>query len=150
LRTLNLLANCLQYDSMEMSESSLPLVFTKAHISKRENVSVCNWRAWSKNINFHPLRITFSSKRHVPRYAPRSVESHSIQSPQKVAQALSNLRILTKSGNELKQKKLVLPDMHLESPTRKSENDQTLGSVSRLKVKASNDFNASINSTQSF
>ncbi len=48
-----------------------------------------------------------------------------------------------------KQKKLVLPDMHLESPTRKSESDRTLGSVSRLKAKAANDSNASVDSTQS-
>lgn len=48
-----------------------------------------------------------------------------------------------------KQKKLVLPDMHHESPTRKSESDRTIGSVSRLKAKAANDSNASIDSTQS-
>lgn len=48
-----------------------------------------------------------------------------------------------------KQKKLILPDMHLEPPTRKSESDKTLGSVSRLKAKAANDSNASIDSTQS-
>jgi Domain of unknown function (DUF5102) len=48
-----------------------------------------------------------------------------------------------------KQKKLILPDMHLESPTRKSESDRTLGSVSRLKAKALNDSTASIDSTQS-
>ncbi|ERF70046.1 hypothetical protein EPUS_03598 [Endocarpon pusillum Z07020] len=48
-----------------------------------------------------------------------------------------------------KQKKLVLPDMHLEPPTRKSESDKTLGSVSRLKAKAANDSNASIDSNQS-
>lgn len=48
-----------------------------------------------------------------------------------------------------KQKKLVLPDMHLESPTRKSESDRTLGSVSRLKAKAANDSNASVDSTRS-
>jgi Domain of unknown function (DUF5102) len=48
-----------------------------------------------------------------------------------------------------KQKKLVLPDMHLESPTRKSDSDRTLGSVSRLKAKAANDSNASVDSTQS-
>ena len=48
-----------------------------------------------------------------------------------------------------KQKKLILPDMHLESPTRKSESDRALGSVSRLKAKAANDSNASVDSTQS-
>lgn len=48
-----------------------------------------------------------------------------------------------------KQKKLVLPDMHLESPTRKSEGDRTLGSVSRLKAMTANDSSASIDSTQS-
>jgi Domain of unknown function (DUF5102) len=48
-----------------------------------------------------------------------------------------------------KQKKLVLPDMHLESPTRKSESDRTLGSVSRLKAKAANDSSVSVDSIQS-
>jgi Domain of unknown function (DUF5102) len=48
-----------------------------------------------------------------------------------------------------KQKKLILPDMHLESPTRKSDVERTLGSVSRLKAKAANDSNASVDSTQS-
>jgi Domain of unknown function (DUF5102) len=48
-----------------------------------------------------------------------------------------------------KQKKLVLPDMHLESPTRKSESDRTLSSVSRLKAKAANDSNVSVDSTRS-
>jgi Domain of unknown function (DUF5102) len=48
-----------------------------------------------------------------------------------------------------KQKKLILPDMHLESPTRKSESDRNLGSVSKLKSKAVNDSNASVDSTQS-
>jgi Domain of unknown function (DUF5102) len=48
-----------------------------------------------------------------------------------------------------KQKKLILPDMHLESPTRRSESDRTLGSVSRLKAKAANDSSASVDSTQS-
>lgn len=48
-----------------------------------------------------------------------------------------------------KQKKLVLPDMHLESSTQKSESDSTLSSVSRLKTKAANDSNASVDSTQS-
>jgi Domain of unknown function (DUF5102) len=48
-----------------------------------------------------------------------------------------------------KQKKLILPDMHLESPPRKSESDRTLGSVLRLKAKAGNDSSASVDSTQS-
>lgn len=39
--------------------------------------------------------------------------------------------------------------MHLESSTQKSESDSTLGSVSRLKTKAANDSNASVDSTQS-
>ncbi|KAL9115901.1 MAG: hypothetical protein Q9227_000269 [Pyrenula ochraceoflavens] len=48
-----------------------------------------------------------------------------------------------------KQKKLVLPDINLEAPSRKSESDKTLGSVARLKQKAANDSNASVDSTQS-
>lgn len=48
-----------------------------------------------------------------------------------------------------KQKKLILPDMHLESSTRRSESDRNVGSVSRLKAKAVNDSNASVDSTQS-
>jgi Domain of unknown function (DUF5102) len=48
-----------------------------------------------------------------------------------------------------KQKKLVLPDMHLESPTRKSEGDRPTGSVSRLKGKTANDSNLSVDSNQS-
>ena len=39
--------------------------------------------------------------------------------------------------------------MYLESPARKSEGDRTLESVSRLKAKAANESNASIDSTQS-
>jgi Domain of unknown function (DUF5102) len=48
-----------------------------------------------------------------------------------------------------KQKKLILPDMHLESPTRKSESDRALGSISRLKAKAANDSSVSVDSNQS-
>jgi hypothetical protein len=46
-----------------------------------------------------------------------------------------------------KQKKLVLPDINF-SP-RKSESDKTLGSIARLKAKATNDSNASLDSNQS-
>jgi Domain of unknown function (DUF5102) len=46
-----------------------------------------------------------------------------------------------------KQKKLVLPDINF-SP-RKSESDKALGSIARLKAKATNDSNASLDSNQS-
>jgi hypothetical protein len=48
-----------------------------------------------------------------------------------------------------KQKKLVLPDINLESPSRPSESDKTIGSVARLKAQAQNESNASIDSAQS-
>ena len=48
-----------------------------------------------------------------------------------------------------KQKKLILPDINLESPGRPSESDKTLGSIARLKGKAANDSNASVDSVQS-
>jgi hypothetical protein len=48
-----------------------------------------------------------------------------------------------------KQKKLVLPDINLESPSRPSESDKTIGSVARLKAQAGNESNASIDSAQS-
>lgn len=48
-----------------------------------------------------------------------------------------------------KQKKLVLPDINLESSSRKSESDKTLGSVARLKAQAANDSTGSVDSTQS-
>jgi hypothetical protein len=48
-----------------------------------------------------------------------------------------------------KQKKLVLPDINLESPSRPSESDRNLGSVARLKSQAANGSNASVDSTQS-
>ena len=48
-----------------------------------------------------------------------------------------------------KQKKLVLPDINLEPVRRKSESDKTMGSVARLKQRAANDSNASVDSTQS-
>ncbi|RMZ85482.1 hypothetical protein DV737_g793, partial [Chaetothyriales sp. CBS 132003] len=47
-----------------------------------------------------------------------------------------------------KQKKLILPDINLE-PSRKSESDKALGSVTRLKQQAANDSSASIDSSQS-
>lgn len=48
-----------------------------------------------------------------------------------------------------KQKKLVLPDIKLDSIPQKSESDKTLGSVARLKSHAANDSTGSIDSTQS-
>ncbi|KAI1619878.1 hypothetical protein EDD37DRAFT_613581 [Exophiala viscosa] len=48
-----------------------------------------------------------------------------------------------------KQKKLVLPDIHLAPSSRKSESDKTLGSVARLKARAANDSTGSVDSTQS-
>ena len=48
-----------------------------------------------------------------------------------------------------KQKKLVLPDISLDPPSRPSESDKNLGSLARLKSKATNDSNASIESSQS-
>lgn len=48
-----------------------------------------------------------------------------------------------------KQKKLVLPDINLELPSRPSESDRNLGSVARLKSQAANGSNASVDSTQS-
>jgi hypothetical protein len=48
-----------------------------------------------------------------------------------------------------KQKKLVLPDIKLESPSRPSESDKTIGSVARLKSQAANGSNASVDSAQS-
>jgi hypothetical protein len=48
-----------------------------------------------------------------------------------------------------KQKKLVLPDINLESPSRRSESDKNIGSVARLKVEAANGSNASVDSAQS-
>jgi hypothetical protein len=47
-----------------------------------------------------------------------------------------------------KQKKLVLPDINLESPSRPSESDKTIGSVARLKAQAGNESNASIDSAR--
>ena len=47
-----------------------------------------------------------------------------------------------------KQKKLVLPDINLES-SRKSESDRNAGSVARLKQQATNDSTASLDSNQS-
>ncbi|RMZ89138.1 hypothetical protein DV736_g3634, partial [Chaetothyriales sp. CBS 134916] len=47
-----------------------------------------------------------------------------------------------------KQKKLILPDINLK-PSRKSESDKALGSVTRLKQQAANDSSASIDSNQS-
>ena len=48
-----------------------------------------------------------------------------------------------------KQKKLILPDINLDSPTRHSESDRALGSVARLRARAANDSSASIDSAQS-
>jgi hypothetical protein len=48
-----------------------------------------------------------------------------------------------------KQKKLVLPDINLESPSRPSESDRNMGSVARLKAQAANDSNASVDGAQS-
>lgn len=48
-----------------------------------------------------------------------------------------------------KQKKLVLPDINLESPSRPSESDKNLGSVARLKSQATNDSSGSLDSAQS-
>jgi hypothetical protein len=48
-----------------------------------------------------------------------------------------------------KQKKLILPDINLGSPTRKSESDKTLGSIARLKAQEGNDSRTSVDSTQS-
>ena len=47
-----------------------------------------------------------------------------------------------------KQKKLVLPDINLDSG-RKSESDKQLGSIARLKAQAVNDSTGSVDSTQS-
>lgn len=48
-----------------------------------------------------------------------------------------------------KQKKLVLPDIHIESSSRPSSSDKNIGSVARLKAEAANDSNASVDSAQS-
>jgi Domain of unknown function (DUF5102) len=48
-----------------------------------------------------------------------------------------------------KQKKLVLPDINLDSTSRRSESDKTLGSIARLKARAANDSTGSVDSTQS-
>lgn len=48
-----------------------------------------------------------------------------------------------------KQKKLILPDMHLEYPPHKSESERALGSATRLKVEAANGSSASVDSIQS-
>ena len=48
-----------------------------------------------------------------------------------------------------KQKKLVLPDINLDSPHRPSEADKNIGSVARLKSQAANGSNASLDSAQS-
>ena len=48
-----------------------------------------------------------------------------------------------------KQKKLVLPNIDLETSSRKSESDKTLGSIARLKAQAANDSTGSLDSTQS-
>ena len=48
-----------------------------------------------------------------------------------------------------KQKKLVLPDINLESSSRRSESDRNIGSVARLKSEAANGSNASVDSAQS-
>lgn len=48
-----------------------------------------------------------------------------------------------------KQKKLILPDINLDPPSRKSESDKTLGSVARLKAQAANDSTGSVDSAQS-
>ncbi|RMD39277.1 hypothetical protein DV735_g5853, partial [Chaetothyriales sp. CBS 134920] len=47
-----------------------------------------------------------------------------------------------------KQKKLILPDINLE-PSRKSDSDKALGSVTRLKQQAANHSSASLDSNQS-
>lgn len=47
-----------------------------------------------------------------------------------------------------KQKKLVLPDINLDT-SRKSESDKALGSIARLKAQAANDSTGSLDSTQS-
>ena len=48
-----------------------------------------------------------------------------------------------------KQKKLVLPDINVESPTYASENEKGIGSIARLKAGVVNGSNASVDSTQS-
>ena len=48
-----------------------------------------------------------------------------------------------------KQKKLVLPDINLDTSPRKSESDKTLGSIARLKAKTANESTGSLDSTQS-
>ena len=48
-----------------------------------------------------------------------------------------------------KQKKLVLPDINLASPPRKSESDKTLGSIARLKAQEGNDSRTSVDSSNS-
>ena len=48
-----------------------------------------------------------------------------------------------------KQKKLVLPDINLDTSSRRSESDRALGSVARLKAKAANESTGSIDSAQS-
>ena len=48
-----------------------------------------------------------------------------------------------------KQKKLILPDINLGSPTRKSESDKALGSIARLRAQEGNDSRTSVDSTQS-
>jgi Domain of unknown function (DUF5102) len=48
-----------------------------------------------------------------------------------------------------KQKKLILPDISLESSSRKSESDKALGSIARLKAQAANNSTGSVDSTQS-
>ena len=48
-----------------------------------------------------------------------------------------------------KQKKLILPDINLDPLGRRSESDKAMGSVARLKAKAANGSNTSVDSTQS-
>lgn len=48
-----------------------------------------------------------------------------------------------------KQKKLILPDINLGSPTRKSESDKALGSIARLKAQEGNDSRTSVDSSHS-
>jgi hypothetical protein len=48
-----------------------------------------------------------------------------------------------------KQKKLILPDINIGSPTGKSESDKALGSIARLKAQEGNDSRTSMDSSQS-
>lgn len=48
-----------------------------------------------------------------------------------------------------KQKKLILPDINIEQSSRTSESDRALGSIARLKAKATNESSASVDSAQS-